>query len=115
MAETPIYHICRRTEWEAAKDMGYYSGSSQDEEDGFIHFSTSAQVVESAARHRAGQKGLVLLVVNPRLLGTALRWEPARSGGLFPHLYGRLPVAAVRAAHDLPLAEDGRHVFPALD
>ncbi|MGF1610041.1 MAG: DUF952 domain-containing protein [Kiloniellales bacterium] len=114
MPEGPIYHICRREEWEAAAARGRYEGSSQDAADGFIHFSGGAQVEESAARHRAGQSGLVLLTVDPDALGAALKWEPSRAGQLFPHLYGALPVAAVLRVDDLPLGSDGRHVFPPL-
>jgi uncharacterized protein (DUF952 family) len=36
-------------------------------------------------------------------------------GALFPHLYGTLPLAAVRGVERLPLGADGRHVLPALD
>lgn len=107
-----IYHICRREEWVAGAIRGAYSGSSQDAEDGFIHFSTGAQVTASAAKHRAGQPDLVLLTIETRRLGAALRWEAARDGRLFPHLYGALPVEAVLAVDDLPLDDDGRHVFP---
>ena len=109
-----IYHICRREEWEAARVSGRYPGSSQDKADGFIHFSGADQVKASAARHRAGQTGLVLLAVDESRLGPALKWEPSRGGALFPHLYGPLPVEAVIAAHDLPLGADGLHVFPPL-
>lgn len=115
MSQAPIYHICRREEWEAAAEHGRYPGSSQDQADGFIHFSGRDQVVESAARHRAGQSGLVLLTVDPASLGEALKWEPSRAGQLFPHLYGPLPVTAVLRVDDLPLGDDGRHVFPPLD
>jgi len=108
----PIFHICRADEWRAAQASGSYPGSSQDKADGFIHFSARAQVKESAAKHRAGQSGLVLLAVDPDKLGPALKWEPSRGGQLFPHLYGPLPVAAVVAAHDLPLGPGGRHLFP---
>ncbi len=107
---TLIYHMCCRAEWDAAGDS--YPGSSQDAADGFIHFSTAAQIRESAARHRAGQTGLVLLTVDAEALGGALKWEASRGGQLFPHLYGPLPRSAVRAVDDLPLGEDGRHVFP---
>ncbi len=113
MGAASIYHICRREEWQAAQAAGHYSGSSQDAADGFIHFSTAAQVEESAARHRAGQGGLVLLAVDPEALGAALKWEPSRRGEPFPHLYGALPLAALRGAWDLPLGPDTRHVFPA--
>jgi uncharacterized protein (DUF952 family) len=115
MEATPIYHICRREEWAAAEAAGRYEGSSQDRADGFIHFSAADQVVASAARHRAGQDGLVLLTVEAAALGEALKWEPSRGGALFPHLYGPLPLAAVRRVDDLPLGADGRHMFPPLD
>lgn len=115
MDAAPIYHICRREEWAAAEAAGRYEGSSQDRADGFIHFSAADQVVASAARHRAGQDGLVLLTVDAAALGEALKWEPSRGGALFPHLYGPLPRAAVRRVDDLPLGADGRHVFPPLD
>lgn len=113
MGAAPIYHICRREEWAAAQAAGRYGGSSQDAADGFIHFSTAAQIEQSAARHRAGQSGLVLLAVDPAALGAALKWEPSRRGDLFPHLYGALPLAALRDLWDLPLGPDSRHVFPA--
>ena len=109
-----IYHICRREEWAAAEATGSYAGSSQDRADGFIHFSAADQVAVSAAKHRAGQAGLVLLTVEAAALGAALKWEPSRGGALFPHLYGELPLAAVRRADDLPLGPDGRHRFPPL-
>ena len=112
-ADPAIYHMCRQDEWRAAQAGGSYAGSSQDRADGFIHFSTAAQVVVSAAKHRTGQTGLVLLRVDPEKLGDALKWEASRGGSLFPHLYGDLPVGAVIAAYDLPLGGDGRHVFPA--
>lgn len=115
MSGTIIYHICRAEEWRAAQDAGQYAGSSQDAADGFIHFSAAAQVVESAARHRAGQSGLVLLSVDTALLGESLRWEASRRGQLFPHLYSPLPLSAVTAVRDLPLGPDGLHVFPPLE
>ena len=108
-----IYHLCRRAEWQSAEAAGVYQGSSQDLADGFIHFSTARQVRASAAKHRAGQRDVMLLTVDAGALGAALKWEPARGGDLFPHLYGPLPIAAVRRVDELPLAPDGGHRFPA--
>jgi uncharacterized protein (DUF952 family) len=107
--------MCRREEWERALAKGEYGGSTQDQADGFIHFSTAEQLPESARRHRAGQSGLVVLATDPAVLGSALRWEPSRSGMLFPHLYGALPVSAVAWVRDLPLGADGLHILPPLD
>ncbi len=111
MARELIFHMCRREEWAAALTRGSYDGSSQDLADGFIHFSD----VASAARHRAGQHGLVLVAVEPESLGPALKWEESRGGELFPHLYGALPVDRVRWVRELPLGPDGLHRFPGLE
>ena len=107
MTAEPIYHICRRSDWEGSRE--FYSGPPGD----FIHFSTAAQVADSATQHWAGEGGLVLLTVDPLSLGDTLRWEPSKRDMLFPHLYGSLPRAAVIRADNLPLGADGRHVFPA--
>ena len=107
--------MCLRQEWELAAQSGAYAGSSQDRADGFIHFSTAAQLPESARRHRRGQAGLVLLAVDPHVLGEALRWEPSRRGALFPHLYGALPLPAVSSVCDIPLDGDGVPLLPLLD
>lgn len=115
MAEKLIYNLCRKPDWDAAVTVGEYRGSADDRRDGFIHFSTAAQVRESAAKHRAGVPDLLLLAVDPAALGAALKWEPARGGTLFPHLYAALPVAAVESVRALPLGRDGRHAFPPLD
>ena len=115
MSDETIYHVCRHAEWKAACAAGAYDGSSQDQADEFIHFSGAEQVVASAAKHRAGQVDLVLVAVDAAALGAALHWEASRGGAMFPHLYGPLPVAAVRWAKPLPLGADGRHVFPPLD
>jgi uncharacterized protein (DUF952 family) len=107
-----IYHVCSAADWLAAKADGPYTGSADDARDGFIHFSDGNHLRGSVARHRPGQDGLVLLMVEPDLLGSALKWEASRGGVLFPHLYGPLPVSAVMAEYDLPLGSDGVHAFP---
>ena len=106
--------MCRADEWAAAIAAGVYRGSSQDLADGFIHFSTAAQIVESARRHRAGQDDLLLVAVDPAHLGDRLRWEPSRGGDLFPHLYGPLDPAESASVRPLPMGAGGAHIFPPL-
>ena len=108
-----VYKICPRDLWREAEALGRFTGAPVDRADGFIHFSTAEQVAETAARHFAGQDDLLLVAVAADALGPALRFEPSRGGALFPHLYGDLPLSAVRSVTDLPLGRDGRHVFPA--
>lgn len=112
MDQQPIYHMARAADWERALAGEYYRGSADDVRDGFIHFSTAAQVAESAAKHRAGQADLMLVAVDPEALGEALKWEPGRRGEPFPHLYGALAAAAVVGVEPLPLGPDGKHQFP---
>ena len=109
-----IYKICSEALWQEARNAGVFAGAPVDEHDGFIHFSTAAQVAETAAKHFAGADDLVLLTIDADRLGAALKWEPSRGGALFPHLYGALPLDAVLWAAPLPLGPDGRHAFPEL-
>jgi uncharacterized protein (DUF952 family) len=92
---TIIYKICEKALWQPAEAEGAFRGSPVDLRDGFIHFSTAAQLKETAARHFAGVPDLMLVAVEAEALGAALKWEPSRGGALFPHLYGSLPLAAV--------------------
>ncbi len=111
---TRIYKILTRAAWDEAVAQGRFDGAAVDLADGYIHFSTAAQAQETATRHFGGQKDLVLVAVDVACLGAGLKWEPSRGGELFPHLYGPLPISAVRWVHPLPLGENGTHLFPKL-
>jgi uncharacterized protein (DUF952 family) len=110
-----VYKICPAALWQTAQRAGLFHGSEADRRDGFIHFSTAAQLAETAAKHFAGQKNLVLVQIDTAKLGDGLKWEPSRGGALFPHLYGTLDLAAVTRVQPLPLGPDSRHLFPRLD
>jgi uncharacterized protein (DUF952 family) len=109
-----IYKICPASAWREAELRGVYLGSADDLRDGFIHFSTAAQVAETVRKHFFGQTGLFLVAVNADALGGALKWEPSRGGGLFPHLYGELDLGATTAVLDLRARSDGGHDVPEL-
>ena len=111
---TLIYKIVPAALWRKAEAQGRFDGAPVDLTDGYIHFSTAAQVREKAARHFAGQDDLVLVAVDGETLGHALRYEVSRGGDLFPHLYAPLdPALAVRVV-PLPLEANGAHRFPDL-
>ncbi len=134
-----IYKLVTLQEWEAARAEGVFRGSEHDRLDGYIHLSTAAQLSETAEKHYSGITDLVLLAVDTEMLArlhashpsgeavaatslpggeergegrAALRWEPARGGDLFPHLYANLPLAAVQDAIPIPLSDDGMPVIP---
>jgi uncharacterized protein (DUF952 family) len=109
-----IYKICDAALWRDAEAAGTFRGAGIDMRDGYIHFSTAGQVRETAAKHFAGVSDLLLVAIDCGRLGAELRWEPAREGALFPHLYGELPLASVLWVKPLPLDADGQHAFPEL-
>ena len=110
-----IYKICERAQWRAAEAVGQFHGSNVDERDGFIHFSTAAQLAETASKHFAKAPDLMLVAVDAGALGAKLKWERSRGGDLFPHLYSVLPLSAVRWARLLPDEVGGRRPLPELE
>jgi len=106
-----IYKIFRRPEWAAFRDAGTTTGAPIDVQDGYIHFSTAAQVAETAAKHFAADSDLVILALDSDRLGPDLKWEPSRGGALFPHLYRALNLSDVLWDKSLPLGATG-HIFP---
>ncbi len=112
MSEDLVFKICPRSLWVEAEKAGVFTGAPVDIADGFIHFSTAAQVGETASKHFAGMSDLLLIAIDTQALGAALVFETSRGGQLFPHLYSHLSLDAVRLVVPLPLGTDGRHVFP---
>jgi uncharacterized protein (DUF952 family) len=108
-----VYKILRRSEWDALQAVGTTLGAPIDVADGYVHLSSGDQVVETAARHFAGEDDLLLLSLDDGPLGDDLRWEPSRGGALFPHLYRELRTTDIVEAQPLPLVGD-RHRFPEL-
>jgi uncharacterized protein (DUF952 family) len=106
-----IYKIVPRAEWEA--ESGDYHGSAHDRADGFLHFSTAAQLPETLRLYYAGQDDLTLVAVAAEALGEKLRWEFSQSRNEdFPHFYGVLPCDAIKWARPLTRDDAGGFVLP---
>lgn len=108
-----IFKVLTTKQWDEIQREGWFKGAPVDIADGYIHFSTAAQLPETLAKHFAGLTGLVLAATEIEALDDALKWEPSRGGDLFPHLYRVLFLAEVAWAEPLILGTDGRHVLPA--
>ncbi|PYC49134.1 DUF952 domain-containing protein [Litorivita pollutaquae] len=106
-----IYKIFRADEWAQLQAKGETFGAPIDVADGYVHFSTAAQAAETAAKHFAGEEGLMLLALDSDELAADLKWEISRGGAKFPHLYRMLRMADILWARPLPLI-DGAHEFP---
>lgn len=108
-----VYKIATEAVFAPARNASHFAGMPIDAKDGYIHFSTVAQLTETLRLHFAGQGSLVLLAVRSADLGSDLVWEPSRGGALFPHLYGG-PLATSSIAWEAPLsvAADGTCTLP---
>ncbi|GAA6188888.1 DUF952 domain-containing protein [Litorivita sp. NS0012-18] len=106
-----IYKIFRADEWAQLQAKGETRGAPIDVADGYVHFSTAAQVAETAAKHFAREEGLMLLALDSDELAADLKWEVSRGGAEFPHLYRLLRIEDVLWARPLPLV-GGAHEFP---
>lgn len=115
MSDTPdlIYKIATAQSYAPARLSGSYAGMPIDAADGYLHFSTAAQLAETLRLHFKGQADLVLAAVRTADLGDQLVWEPSRGGQLFPHLYGGpLPLSAVAWEEPISVDADGNCDLP---
>ena len=107
-----IYKIATRDIADAARTTGTFPRMPIDHADGFVHFSTAAQLPETLRLHFSGQGELVLLAVRTADIGSALRWEPSWGGDLFPHVYGTLPMASVVHVAEIAVDDAGACTLP---
>lgn len=108
-----IYKITAAEALAKAEADGVLELSADDARDGFVHFSTAAQLSGTLQRHFHGQETLMLLAFDADTLGAGLRWEPSRGGDLFPHLHGIVPIEALLWIEPLAMAADGSHPLSA--
>ncbi len=114
-----IYHLAFRADWAAGLAAGEYRAPSLAEE-GFIHASgDEAQLLRVASRLFAGRDDLLALDVDTTRLadGSPVVREPARSGEIYPHVYGPInPDAVVRVRELVPdEADSGAFTLIAAD
>ena len=97
-----LYHITSEREAREAAQTGKYTPAAFERE-GFIHCSYAHQVLATLNRIFRGRTDLVVLEIDPELLGCKVVDENLEGGAeLFPHIYGRLPMSAVVNVHALP-------------
>lgn len=108
---TFVYKILSPDDWETARRLGY-TQTALDENDGYVHLSTRAQVAETLALHYNNQANVRLLEYVVEELGVPVRWEESRGGQLFPHLYSKLRIDDAKRDWVLDLGEDGSPLLP---
>jgi uncharacterized protein (DUF952 family)/flavin reductase (DIM6/NTAB) family NADH-FMN oxidoreductase RutF len=90
-----IYHIVKKEEWETAQKDNEYSRESL-KTDGFIHCCYKNQIAPVMEQWFKGQKGLVIVKIDPSLLNVKVHYENLEGGQeKFPHIYGPINLSAV--------------------
>lgn len=90
-----IYKIFRLIEWKEFQEAGKFLGSAVDLQDGFIHLSTSSQLLGTLDKHYTQGDVVILAEVQAFGLGDKLKYEVSRGGDEFPHLYDILLIENV--------------------
>jgi len=117
-----IFHITTKMAWDEAQNSEEYRAESLLTE-GFIHCSTISQVIPVANLYYKEQTDLLLLMIEPTLLSSDLKWEPPAEGtpppgvpegDQFPHIYGPINLEAVVSTVELKSKPDGTFELPAL-
>jgi len=104
---TTAYKVLTTDEMARLEADGRFDGSPADLRDGYIHLSTLDQLPGTLDKHYAGRTDLHLAEVDLEAAGPALRWEKARGGDQFPHLYGPLLLETVIAYGPIERGPDG--------
>ena len=100
-----IYRIAEITDWLRAQRDGVFVSADLAAE-GFIHCSEREQVARTAQKYYSGRGDLVLLEIDDAVLGKALVREDLTGSGLFPHVYGSIPLSAIRGHVDFNAAAE---------
>ena len=95
MTPATAFKVLTQQQWADFERERVFRGAPVDIADGYIHLSTAEQIEATIAKYFAGESCLMIVEVDLNLLGDAIRWEPARGGDLFPHIYAELPIHAV--------------------
>ena len=106
-----IYKVLTREQWAAAQAGGPVQ-APVDVADGYVHFSTAEQLQATLSKWFKGQSGCVLVAFEADEFGDLLKWEPAREGDLFPHVYGRVSASKARSVLQLAMGEDDAPLAP---
>lgn len=95
-----VYHFADPADWAHAQTAGVYAPDAL-RHDGFLHCATQAQIAGVIERHQRGRGARILLTLEAAALGETLRYDwSERSGDHFPHVYGPIPLSAVRSVED---------------
>ncbi len=112
MQDKCVFKVLLPSELATLKRDGRFNGAPSDVAVGFIHMSTALQLGGTIEKHFNGVRDACILTVDVEALGEHVRWEVAKNGQIYPHLFGSLPFDAVLAYGPLERDETGAVQLP---
>ena len=97
-----LLHLATAAEWEAGQRDGRYT-PRRFAADGFVHCCDDLETLRAVARAYAHEPRLLVIELDEAALDVEVKREaPAPPDGKrFPHVYGSIPLAAVRGVRPL--------------
>jgi len=107
--EKKVYKVLSLKEWEAASKIGLIN-TELDQQDGFVHLSSAAQLNMTLSLYFSQEEKVVLLQIIESEIIEGLTYEHSeKRGGQFAHFYGELSTKKIsqfwhldRGAFSLP-------------
>jgi uncharacterized protein (DUF952 family) len=106
-----IFKVLTREQW-AVAEAGEPVRAPVDIADGYVHFSTRRQLQATLSKWFRGVEGCVLASFDADDFAPDLKWEKARGGDLFPHVYGDVFAAQAKSLWLLEMGDDGAPAAP---
>jgi uncharacterized protein (DUF952 family) len=103
-----IYCLCPAAYWEGYKDKAEYMPRDYERE-GFIHATKGDDLLVKVANrvYRDFIGDLLLLVIDEGRIESEVKYEQAKDGKLYPHIYGPLNTDAIVQIKQMFKTENG--------
>jgi uncharacterized protein (DUF952 family) len=103
--------VADKNNWKRAEKEGLYENQSLDTK-GFIHCSDPSQITKVVHKNFKNKEDLEILVIDPSKLESLVKYEPSRSGDMYPHVYGPINTEAVIRTIDFSTNSKGDFLLP---
>jgi uncharacterized protein (DUF952 family) len=103
-----IYCLCPAAYWKAFKDKKEYIPRDYEQE-GFIHATKGNDLLIKVANrvYKDFTEELLLLIIDENNITSDVKYEQAKDGNLYPHIYGPLNTNAITEIRLMKRTENG--------
>ena len=107
-----IYKVISKEHWQNCQQSDEILPMEIDIKDGYLHFSTLAQLKETLRLYFANRSDLILLALRAIDVKQQLKWEKSRNNELFPHIYGTIDIGLIQFSEPIAVSKNGTATLP---